>query len=133
MDGKHNTAISLNNSGRVKQLKALDIRVNGSVTAISLNNGAWECEESLNLKVSRTQKILRKICPAYEPSFCQCKGPNTALLPRGSHGTAQCGITRANKAYTMTRNSSHLSFFYYSQYKGPETVSVLFKSDSVSC
>ncbi|CAD5205516.1 unnamed protein product [Bursaphelenchus okinawaensis] len=130
IDGRQNTGISLSSRGRTHKLEKFDIVINGLVTAVTLNSGSWECGGSLKLQVSNTQHILRKICPKSEASFCECKAPNSALIPAGNHSVAKCTIPDPNLAYTLNRNSTHLAFFYYPEFRGKQTVSVVFKSDS---
>ncbi|CAD5208318.1 unnamed protein product [Bursaphelenchus xylophilus] len=130
IDGRQNTGISLASRGRANKIDSMDIVLNGSVTGINFNGGAWECDGSISLQVYRTQHILRKICPKYEASYCQCKAPNSALMPALNRSIAKCSPPDSRKAYTLNRNSTHLAFFYYPQFRGPQTVSVVFKSDS---
>lgn len=132
IDGRHNTAISLNVSGRVKAPKRVDIVLNGRLTAVRLDEGAWECAGSTRLQVHLTDQVLRQLCPSFEPSYCHCKAPNSVLVPRTNHSVARCQLPDLRKAFTLGRNSTHLSFFYYNQLKGRETLSVVFRSDSVS-
>lgn len=84
-------------------IKQVDILVNGSVAAIRLDNGDWQCSKSRFLTINQSATPLRQFCPTGEPSFCQCKAPASVI--GGNNGLynsePKCTAPNAEKGYTF--------------------------------
>ncbi|KAI1722312.1 hypothetical protein DdX_04624 [Ditylenchus destructor] len=153
-DDAHSTAISLRPSGSdySAKLSELSVLIKSQVTAIHLNpqpnsgNGEseknkktgeekWLCSDSSGLihaKQSRSFNFGQHICAnannGESKSYCNCKGPNSALSSTG--GVAACDMPKDYEAFRLARTSDKLAFFFVPLMMPRSTVSVVFRSES---
>ncbi|KAI1731108.1 CRE-BAM-2 protein [Ditylenchus destructor] len=153
-DDAHSTAISLRPSGSDYSVKMseLSVLIKSQVTAIHLNpqphsgNGEsgknkktgeekWLCSDSSGLihaKQSRSFNFGQHICAnaknGESKSYCNCKGPNSALSSTG--GVAACDMPKDYEAFRLARTSDKLAFFFVPLIMPRSTVSVVFRSES---
>lgn len=81
IDGETN--ISIDQPQLKAGIKEVEVRLNGTITAIRLDDNVWQCSGSKYLNIRSSNAVLRRICPIGEDSFCNCKGPASIFSTNG--------------------------------------------------
>jgi hypothetical protein len=78
IDGKY-PQISFDLKYLKSPIKQVGIMINGTVTAIRLDDTYMHCNNSRYLTVKSSAAVLRRFCPAGEASYCNCKAPSSVF------------------------------------------------------
>nr|CAD2187164.1 unnamed protein product [Meloidogyne enterolobii] len=155
------TSLSLRETSDFGEPKWIDILVHGEVAALRIldNNGddggeeQWICNDLTNndlleVRQSLPQQHIFSQPAACAPSnleqnFCNCKGPNSALIQNGGFSLSNSQIAKCsllpndeNSSVHLSRYSDRLSFLLIPMQNNnfglKTTISVLFKSEKES-